>query len=75
MPAKKKVDGAKLIKMVEGGKHQSEIMKTFKFNPKSCNVLGCNFRSSGSCCVKIAQTKKMKNPSGQFLHKNQKCKS
>ena len=32
MPAKKKVDGAKLIKMVEGGKHQSEIMKTFKFN-------------------------------------------
>ena len=32
MPAKKKVDGAKLIKMVESGKHQSEIMKAFKFN-------------------------------------------
>lgn len=32
MPAKKKVDGAKLIKMVESGKHQNEIMKTFKFN-------------------------------------------
>ncbi|WP_319524645.1 hypothetical protein [uncultured Desulfosarcina sp.] len=32
MPAKKKVDGDKLIKMVESGKHQTEIMKTFKFN-------------------------------------------
>ena len=32
MPAKKKVDGAKLIKMAESGKHQTEIMKTFKFN-------------------------------------------
>jgi len=32
MPAKKKVDGAKLIKMVESGKHQKEIMKAFKFN-------------------------------------------
>lgn len=32
MPAKKKIDGAKLIKMVESGKHQQEIMKEFKFN-------------------------------------------
>ncbi len=32
MPAKKKIDGAKLIKMVETGKHQQEIMKEFKFN-------------------------------------------
>lgn len=32
MPAKKKIDGAKLIKMVESGKHQREIMKDFKFN-------------------------------------------
>lgn len=32
MPAKKKIDGAKLIKMVEKGNHQKEIMKTFKFN-------------------------------------------
>jgi hypothetical protein len=32
MPAKKKVDGAKLIKMVEGGTHQRDIMKAFKFN-------------------------------------------
>lgn len=32
MPAKKKVNGAKLIKMVESGKHQQEIMKDFKFN-------------------------------------------
>ncbi|MGD8701071.1 MAG: hypothetical protein PVH26_01445 [Desulfosarcina sp.] len=32
MPAKRKVDGKKLIKMVESGKHQQEIMKTFKFN-------------------------------------------
>ena len=32
MPAKKKIDGDKLIKMVESGKHQQEIMKTFKFN-------------------------------------------
>ena len=32
MPAKKKVDGAKLIKMVASGKHQQEIMKEFKFN-------------------------------------------
>lgn len=31
MPAKKKVDGKKLIKMVESGKHQKEIMKGFKF--------------------------------------------
>ena len=32
MPAKKKVDGAKLIKLVESGKHQREIMKEFKFS-------------------------------------------
>jgi hypothetical protein len=32
MPAKKKIDGAKLIKMVENGKHQQEIMKELKFN-------------------------------------------
>lgn len=32
MPAKKRVDYAKLIKMVENGKHQGEIMKEFKFN-------------------------------------------
>ena len=32
MPAKKKVDGKKLIKMVESGKLQSEIMQDFKFN-------------------------------------------
>ena len=32
MPAKKKVNGDKLIKLVESGKHQLEIMKTFGFN-------------------------------------------
>jgi len=32
MPAKKKVDYAKLIKMVKSGTPQSEIMKAFKFN-------------------------------------------
>ena len=32
MPAKKKVDGDKLIKAVASGKHQNEIMKEFKFN-------------------------------------------
>jgi hypothetical protein len=32
MPAKKKVDYKKLLKMVESGKHQTEIMKSFKFN-------------------------------------------
>jgi hypothetical protein len=32
MPAKKKIDGNKLIKMVETGKHQQEIMKEFNFN-------------------------------------------
>ncbi|BBO67846.1 hypothetical protein DSCA_17760 [Desulfosarcina alkanivorans] len=32
MPAKKKIDGAKLIKMVADGSHQKEIMKAFKFN-------------------------------------------
>lgn len=32
MPAKKKVDYTKLLKMVESGKRQSEIMKAFKFN-------------------------------------------
>jgi len=32
MPAKKKVNGEKLIKMVESGKHQQEIMKEFKLN-------------------------------------------
>ena len=31
MPAKKKIDGSKLISMVKSGKHQSEIMKEFKF--------------------------------------------
>lgn len=32
MPAKKKIDGAKLIKMIESGKLQSEIMKEFKLS-------------------------------------------
>lgn len=32
MPAKKKIDQEKLIKMVESGKHQQEIMKEFDFN-------------------------------------------
>ncbi|MGV7222840.1 MAG: hypothetical protein ACQ9MH_15090 [Nitrospinales bacterium] len=32
MPAKKKIDYKKLLKLVESGKHQTEIMKTFKFN-------------------------------------------
>ena len=32
MPAKKKINGAKLIKMAESGMHQKEIMKSFKFN-------------------------------------------
>ena len=32
MPAKKKVDYKKLVKMVADGKHQTEIMKAFKFN-------------------------------------------
>jgi hypothetical protein len=32
MPAKKKIDGQKLIKMVESGKHQSEIMKELKLS-------------------------------------------
>ena len=32
MPAKKKVDYKKLIKAVESGKAQAEIIKNFKFN-------------------------------------------
>jgi len=32
MPAKKKVDYQKLLKAVKSGKHQSEIMKEFKFS-------------------------------------------
>jgi hypothetical protein len=32
MPAKKKIDANKLIKAVESGKHQSDIMKEFKLN-------------------------------------------
>ena len=31
MPAKKKVDYKKLLKLVESGKHQAEIMKVFAF--------------------------------------------
>ena len=31
MPAKKKVDYKKLLKAVKSGKHQTEIMKEFKF--------------------------------------------
>ena len=32
MPAKKKIDANKLIKAVESGKYQSDIMKEFKLN-------------------------------------------
>jgi hypothetical protein len=32
MPAKKQIDGAKLIKLIEGGTLQSEIMKEFGLN-------------------------------------------
>jgi hypothetical protein len=31
MPARKKIDHKKLLKLVESGKHQAEIMKVFAF--------------------------------------------
>jgi hypothetical protein len=35
MPTKKKVDYKKLLKTVESGKHQADIIKEFKFNTAS----------------------------------------
>ncbi|PIE67028.1 MAG: hypothetical protein CSA23_06060 [Deltaproteobacteria bacterium] len=66
MPAKKKVDGAKLIKMVKGGTHQRDIMKTFKFNTSAqfrAHYLDALIKAGEAPEITSGRTKTKSNPS------------
>lgn len=70
MPAKKKIDGAKLIKMVMSGSHQKEIMKTFKFNTAAqfkAHYLDALMKTGKAPEIKSGRGKVKANPSKEVL--------
>lgn len=70
MPAKKKIDGAKLIKMVDSGKHQSEIMKALKLNTAAqlkAHYLDALMKSGKATEIKSGRGKVKATPSKEAL--------
>jgi hypothetical protein len=70
MPAKKNIDASKLIKAVESGKHQSEIMKEFKFNTAAqlkSHLLDALVKSGKIPGIKTGRAKAKANPSKDVL--------
>ena len=70
MPAKKKINGAKLIKMVESGKHQQEIMKDFKFNTTAqfkAHYLDALMKAGKAPKIKSGRGQAKANPSKEVL--------
>ena len=70
MPAKKKIDGAKLIKMVESGNHQTEIMKAFKFNTAAqfrAHYLDALMKAGKAPEIKSGRGKAKANPSKEVI--------
>ena len=70
MPAKKKIDGAKLIKMVQSGKHQSEILKEFKLSTSAqlkAHYLDALVKSGKAPEIKSGRSQAKANPSKEAL--------
>lgn len=70
MPAKKKVNQEKLIKMVESGKSQQEIMKEFDFNTSAqfkTHLLDAWTKAGKVPEVKSGNSGKKANPSKEVL--------
>jgi hypothetical protein len=70
MPAKKKIDGAKLIKMVKSGKHQQEIMGAFKFNTAAqfkAHYLDALMEAGEAPEIKSGRKKTKANPAKEVL--------
>src|SRR5210317_1222528 len=70
MPAKKKIDGAKLIKLVESGKLQKEIMKAFKFNTAAqfkTHYLDALMKAGKAPEIKSGRGKAKANPAKEVL--------
>jgi AbrB family looped-hinge helix DNA binding protein len=70
MPAKKKIDGAKLIKMVESGKHQQEIMKELKFNTAAqfkAHYLDALMKAGKAPEIKSGRKKAKDNPAKEVM--------
>ena len=65
MPAKKKIDGTKLIKAVESGIHQQEIMEAFKFNTPAqfrAHYLDALMKAGKAAEIKSGRRKIKANP-------------
>ncbi len=70
MPAKKKIDGAKLINMVKSGKLQQEIMKAFKFNTAAqfkAHYLDALMKAGEAPEIKSGRGKAKNNPTKDVL--------
>ena len=70
MPAKKKIDGAKLINMVKSGKLQQEIMKAFKFNTAAqfkAHYLDALMKAGEAPEIKSGRGKTKKTPTKEVL--------
>ena len=70
MPVKKKVNGAKLIKMAESGMHQREIMKAFKFNTAAqlkAHLLDALTQAGKAPKIESGRGKAKANPSKEVL--------
>ena len=70
MPAKRKINGARLIKMVQSGKHQQEIMKDFKFNTAAqlkAHYLDALMKAGTAPPIKSGRSKVAANPSKEVL--------
>jgi len=70
MPAKKKINGAKLIKMVGSGSHQRDIMKQFKFNTTAqlkAHYLDALMKAGKAPEIKSGRAKAKANPSKEVM--------
>ena len=70
MPAKKKIDGAKLIKTVQSGKVQSDIMKEFKFATSAqlkAHYLDALMKAGKAPAIKSGRGKVSANPAKETL--------
>jgi len=70
MPAKKKINGAKLIEMVKSGAHQNEIMEAFTFNTAAqfkAHYLDALMKAGNAPEIQSGRTKAKANPSREVL--------
>ncbi len=70
MPAKKKINGPKLIKMVESGKPRPEIMKSFKLNTTAqlnAHYLDALMKAGKAPEIKSGRSKTKANPAKEVV--------